>query len=1264
MKETKRLTRHCIVFIIFGVFWVLWTACGQDQNSPDASSSDTSAISFSLVWSNASSSGEPPAAVASYTSSNICTDFKIDQIKATVYSADDTVMKEGPNWNCEVHQGTLEGLKPQSECKILVEGIRDGLVLWKGQRDNITLVNGEITMIEDPIVMNYIGDEIDPPEIVATSPETLAIVVPLDKVITATFDTDIVPSSITTDTFTLSTGGNPVAGQIAYDEASKTATFTPDNPLTELTQYTASLSMEIVSINNISLTSDYEWTFITLSTRPPEIVATSPEALASAVPVNTKITVTFDTDMAPNSINTDTFTLSSAGNPVAGQIAYDEASKTATFTPDNPLSESTQYTASISREMASISNIPLASDYEWTFVTESTRMIKSFTLGTMKSDPKDLTVIGDTLYFTAEDQGYYPTDSDAGRELFRVVGVQGSPELVKDINPGSGPSGVVNLTAFNGSVYFLADEDPTMDYDYWEFDRTLWQSDGTAEGTSAIDIGSKGGSYAYYLTSSGGALFFRASTESFGNELWKSDGTQEGTNPFVDINPSGDSYPSNLIDVDGTLFFSADDGTNGKELWMSDGTLDGTKMVEDLNASGSSSIYYMTVSGGKLFFRHSVDYNVYTLGVSDGTEDGTFLLQGTASEYIVSLVDGNGMLYFMARDSNDVWALWRSDGTPVGSRIVASLPTFSTYSYPTVTYVDGTLYFSGNGSELWMSNGDPDDPNGTVMLKDLQDDIQEEDLKAIISNMTGAGGTLHFSVDFCWYGDCYYDGMVQTELWKSQGTPDTTLVAATGFKPETVCGYEDCWKVGVDNLAEFNDTLVYAASDGIHGIELWQRDPVQDSNDMVADINTAADGKRPSNLTNVNGTLFFQCCTGTTQSELWKSNLDPDDPQGTLLVRDLTPEGASYQYWFNYMTPFKDLLFFTFNDGEHGSELWSSNGDPNDPNGTKLFLDIHPNGSSNPAHLTVVGSTLFFRATDDTNGTELWKTNGQPGFTTVTKDINPGNANSYPNDLTAVGSLLFFSADDGTNGNELWCNKTDVPWDTDPYLVEDINTAGSSSPDNLTNVNGELYFSATEATHGRELWKSTDGYSQGTDMVKDLTPDTDNSYFYYLTAVNDKVYYRYYNSNDYEYELGVSDGTDGGTKIIDVNPTGSSYPYYLTDVNGTLFFQARDSDYDTELYAANNSTVFRVKDINASGSSYPSNLVNVGGKLYFSADDGINGKELWQSDGTANGTDLVLDINPGIGASTPTELIDVDGVLVFLAYDAVNGFALWKHVPH
>ena len=56
----------------------------------------------------------------------------------------------------------------------------------------------------------------------------------------------------------------------------------------------------------------------------------------------------------------------------------------------------------------------------------------------------------------------------------------------------------------------------------------------------------------------------------------------------------------------------------------------------------------------------------------------------------------------------------------------------------------------------------------------------------------------------------------------------------------------------------------------------------------------------------------------------------------------------------------------------------------------------------------------------------------------------------------------------------------------------------------------------------------------------------------------------------------------------------------------------------------------------------------------------MHGFELWKSNGTAAGTVMVKDINPGSKSSYPSFLTNVDGSLFFAATDAVHGSQLWQ----
>jgi ELWxxDGT repeat protein len=125
----------------------------------------------------------------------------------------------------------------------------------------------------------------------------------------------------------------------------------------------------------------------------------------------------------------------------------------------------------------------------------------------------------------------------------------------------------------------------------------------------------------------------------------------------------------------------------------------------------------------------------------------------------------------------------------------------------------------------------------------------------------------------------------------------------------------------------------------------------------------------------------------------------------------------------------------------------------------------------------------------------------------------------------------------------------------------------------------------------------------------------------------------------------------------------SSSPQNLVNVNGVLFFSATDGYHDYELWKSDGTAAgtVLVKDINPGiAGSNPQNLTAVNGTAFFSASDGTNGSELWKSDGTAAGTILVKDINPGSGSSYPQNLTNVNGTLFFTANDGTHGTELWK----
>ena len=66
------------------------------------------------------------------------------------------------------------------------------------------------------------------------------------------------------------------------------------------------------------------------------------------------------------------------------------------------------------------------------------------------------------------------------------------------------------------------------------------------------------------------------------------------------------------------------------------------------------------------------------------------------------------------------------------------------------------------------------------------------------------------------------------------------------------------------------------------------------------------------------------------------------------------------------------------------------------------------------------------------------------------------------------------------------------------------------------------------------------------------------------------------------------------------------------------------------------------------------------GEALFAAIDGVHGYELWSTDGTAEGTHLVADINPGPIGVGVFELFATDnGQALFTVNDGTHGFEPW-----
>ncbi len=345
--------------------------------------------------------------------------------------------------------------------------------------------------------------------------------------------------------------------------------------------------------------------------------------------------------------------------------------------------------------------------------------------GAASSEPRNLTVVGNNLYFTAN-------DGTNGRELWRLnlTSPGAEPTLVTDINP-TGSSNPSNLVALpNGTLFFQATNaqgnrlvyrldgdtavavgsgyvNPTQLtlvgntlYFVANNETELWRSDGTTAGTTRVQTIAPGASV-QNLVAIGNILYFVATDATNGRELWRSDGTAAGTARISNINPgAGNANPNNLVNLNGVLYFFANNGTtNGLYRTTPAG---GVELVPGTALpSGGAAPRNLTVAGNTLFFVVDAGtpanpneqlWSATTAGITGQVRD----INPFGSDNLQSLTSVNGKLFFVANDSQDT-RIWQSDGTTTGTTPLTT-NAFNTGPVPAnITAAGNRIFFTAAG---------------------------------------------------------------------------------------------------------------------------------------------------------------------------------------------------------------------------------------------------------------------------------------------------------------------------------------------------------------------------------------------------------------------------------------------------------------------------------------------------------------------------------------------------------------------------------------
>jgi ELWxxDGT repeat protein len=780
------------------------------------------------------------------------------------------------------------------------------------------------------------------------------------------------------------------------------------------------------------------------------------------------------------------------------------------------------------------------------------------------------------------------------------------------------------------------------------------------------------------------------------------------------LNQFASSYPANFVRLGSRVLFSTSPPTGGAALWSTDGTVNGTQHIIDIKASRPAPSHFVALNG-KVLFDLTSDLGDEELWTTDGTASGTHLLTDSATGFAFAL-PGDRIAYhdrmifaasahvpgeFSYRGN----AVWITDGTSSGTRLLAAVPYWGSDSHAVL--FNDAVYFAVRGF-LWRSDGTE---SGTVKVKAVSTKkiavtafglffmgfTEGVGWEPCVSDGTEAGthpigstarADTQTTSDDTSYATAFGGRVLfiaqdstttHRKLWISDGT-----VAGTHIVHDLSLPFNSNWN---PFFTAVGDRAFFATYTPSAGIELWKTDGTEAGTTMVRDINPGEGSSSPSGLVAVGDKVYFSAYDRdyTFNLPLWVSDGTSD---GTHQVKGPYPRMLEDR--ITTLTNIDGILYFSGTDDVNGQEPWKSDGTAA---GTSMIANLYPESGppSVPFDLVAAGDWVYFKAYDGRN-TSLWRSDGTSAGTV--------NLGLYPYFSVAIGRSLLFTYDvydhvngiyvrrsvygtsDGTPEGTAYSDTLTrrLPLESSPSQIlgdKLLISHGSlwaatiasdapavsldvDDPSCVANLGGRLLFLNTTRTEiasdggveASELphpyvdqWSvmTTDGTAEGTYEIARLGEPPASC----PAVFKGNVFFLTKNDATSATKMWKTDGTFDGTTVVKSLPP-ASYTR-LTAAGRNLFITIDGNVWVTDGTEGGTHLV---------GLASIS-LIPLGDRVVYPMFDAVHGVELWTSDGTVPGTHIVTDIFPGPESSNPTSLTNIGGLVYFQANDGLRGNEPW-----
>ena len=619
------------------------------------------------------------------------------------------------------------------------------------------------------------------------------------------------------------------------------------------------------------------------------------------------------------------------------------------------------------------------------------------------------------------------------------------------------------------------------------------------------------------------------------------------------------------------------------------------------------------------------------------------------------LVEYLGGHYFVASDETLGGNLWTTDLSVSGTLKVGSTGGIFGSAIDELTVYGGRLYFAatgiGTGSELWTSDG-------TQAGMALVADLRPGPFGSSPRGFEVVNGRLLFAAQTS----------IGLEPWAFEPVggalplTDAGPGAANGVFAEP--GYTT--RVFAPNDAG-TEALFWRP--GVTGAELWKTDGTPLGTQLVQAFDAAPQGWPFAGAADGfvwwQGVWYFEGWRADLGFELWRSD---GTPVGTTPLADLVPGPGSSDVRVEFATAFAGALHFVVDDGVHGAELWRTDGSAA---GTQLVVDLQPGPlGARPDELMPFAGALYFVASTSATGRELWRIDAA-GQAMLVADVAQGTADGLrerENELVESGGRLYFTASSPAAGRELWWT-AGVGASLAADLVPGFQDA---DPDWLTPLpGGDVLFEAREPSVGRELWRS-DGTPAGTALVANIGPEIQplSSAPQLGKPLGDKLFVRG-QTELHGAEPFLLDATALTVELVrDIRPGpfGSllsqavAFEEEHAFLDGSLrtYFAATTDEGGREVWRSDGTEAGTELLFDGPFDSQPEDLTFGGGLLFYQAvDSDAEGPELFVSDGTAAGTGMLGAFVPGPTGGLPRNFVSLGERVVFTANVAGLGGEPW-----